>query len=307
MIHQTTSKIIQREFVSDFEVGECWGYNRFFRLDQLASEGYLNIPKDSLELRFQVRPSTFYQRCRDQQWFITQLLRKQTNNDQEIKELKDRLKREMNRNKSSSHNGHSSKSSKLSHHLEHNNENVSNSIISPTILTISCTDNNDTAAATSTDYCNGSSGSSNNREANKNSKEANNIVVTSSPPRSTNSFGDLIISVMEEASNKNTQNNGKFWGCVTINVEYLWTNLSKIFFFCFCFLCTLLLELFSGIFESLNGQSSTSDTKAIVEEYKQKTTKPCASAISVFNSKLTYTCADHTWVYVFNNFLFVFI
>lgn len=27
MIHQTSSKVIQREFVSDFEVGESWGYN----------------------------------------------------------------------------------------------------------------------------------------------------------------------------------------------------------------------------------------------------------------------------------------
>lgn len=208
MIHQTTSKIIQREFVSDFEVGECWGYNRFFRLDQLASEGYLSIPKDSLELRFQVRPSTFYQRCRDQQWFITQLLRKQTNNDQEVKELKDRLKREINRNKSHS------KSSKSPHHM--NNENVANAIISPTILTISCTDN-DSANTIATvgggvgggEYntiCTG--GTSSSIEANK-IKEANNVVVTSSPPRSTNSFGELIISVMEEASNKNNQNNGK--------------------------------------------------------------------------------------------------
>jgi tripartite motif-containing protein 37 len=51
MIHQNSSKIIQREFVSDFEIGECWGYNRFFRLDLLADEGYLNINKDTLELR----------------------------------------------------------------------------------------------------------------------------------------------------------------------------------------------------------------------------------------------------------------
>lgn len=28
MIHQSSSKVIQREFVSDFEVGESWGYNR---------------------------------------------------------------------------------------------------------------------------------------------------------------------------------------------------------------------------------------------------------------------------------------
>lgn len=100
MIHQSSSKIIQREFVSDFEVGECWGYNRFFRLDLLASEGYLNTLNDTLELRFQVRPSTFYQRCRDQQWYITQLLHKQSHHNLEVKELKERLKREINRNRS---------------------------------------------------------------------------------------------------------------------------------------------------------------------------------------------------------------
>lgn len=46
----------------------------------------------------------------------------------------------------------------------------------------------------------------------------------------------------------------------------------------------IFLELFSGIFESLSGQSVTSfDAKGV--EYKQKTTKPCSSAIAVFNSK----------------------
>lgn len=76
MVHQASrdpSKNIVREFASDFEVGECWGYNRFFRLDLLASEGYLNTETDTLVLRFQVRPPTFYQKCRDQQWYINQL------------------------------------------------------------------------------------------------------------------------------------------------------------------------------------------------------------------------------------------
>lgn len=107
MIHHSSSKIIQREFVSDFEVGECWGYNRFFRLDLLASEGYLNIQRDALELRFQVRPSTFFQRCRDQQWHINQLLKKQWQSETEIKHLKDRLKREISRNKQQHNNGSS--------------------------------------------------------------------------------------------------------------------------------------------------------------------------------------------------------
>lgn len=54
MVHQASSdptKNIIREFASDFEVGECWGYNRFFRLDLLASEGYLNMQTDTLVLR----------------------------------------------------------------------------------------------------------------------------------------------------------------------------------------------------------------------------------------------------------------
>ena len=75
MVHQASrdaSKNIVREFASDFEVGECWGYNRFFRLDLLASEGYLDTSngRDTLTLRFQVRPPTFYQKSRDQQWWV---------------------------------------------------------------------------------------------------------------------------------------------------------------------------------------------------------------------------------------------
>lgn len=39
--HVDPSQCVVREFCSDFEVGECWGYNRFFRLDLLENEGYL--------------------------------------------------------------------------------------------------------------------------------------------------------------------------------------------------------------------------------------------------------------------------
>lgn len=72
MVHhwsKDNSKNIVREFASDFEVGECWGYNRFFRLDALVSEGFLNQEADNLILRFQVRPPTFFQKCRDLQWY----------------------------------------------------------------------------------------------------------------------------------------------------------------------------------------------------------------------------------------------
>ncbi|KAK2583315.1 hypothetical protein KPH14_009317 [Odynerus spinipes] len=101
MIHQgshDTSKNIVREFASDFEIGECWGYNRFFRLDLLATEGYLNTELDTLILRFQVRPPTFYQRCRDQQWYISQLVTIQNQYMTQINELKERLAIEISRN-----------------------------------------------------------------------------------------------------------------------------------------------------------------------------------------------------------------
>ncbi|KAF9822302.1 hypothetical protein SFRURICE_017577 [Spodoptera frugiperda] len=101
MLHQVSrdpSKNIVREFASDFEVGECWGYNRFFRLDLLASEGYLDPETDTLILRFQVRPPTFYQRCRDQQWYINQLITMQNQHILQINDLKERLSLEMSRN-----------------------------------------------------------------------------------------------------------------------------------------------------------------------------------------------------------------
>lgn len=46
-----------------------------------------------------MRPSTFFQRCRDQQWYINQLLKKQWHHETEIKQLKDRLRRESLKNK----------------------------------------------------------------------------------------------------------------------------------------------------------------------------------------------------------------
>ena len=95
MVHQASrdyTKNIVREFASDFEVGECWGYNRFFRLDLLASEGYLDTDTDTLILRFQVRPPTFYQKCRDQQWYINQLESTHTQLINQITDPKEVLK-----------------------------------------------------------------------------------------------------------------------------------------------------------------------------------------------------------------------
>ena len=66
--HPDDSRNVVREFASDFEVGECWGYNRFFRLDLLAIDGFHDLRTDCLTLHFQVRPPNFHQKCRDLQW-----------------------------------------------------------------------------------------------------------------------------------------------------------------------------------------------------------------------------------------------
>ncbi|XP_054526480.1 E3 ubiquitin-protein ligase TRIM37 isoform X18 [Pan troglodytes] len=104
MVHQSCNdptKNIIREFASDFEVGECWGYNRFFRLDLLANEGYLNPQNDTVILRFQVRSPTFFQKSRDQHWYITQLEAAQTSYIQQINNLKERLTIELSRTQKS--------------------------------------------------------------------------------------------------------------------------------------------------------------------------------------------------------------
>ena len=94
MIHQLSkdpSKNIVREFASDFEVGECWGYNRFFLLDALISEGFLDTESDILILRFQVRPPTYQQKCRDQQWYSTHLENENHHLHNEIKLLREKV------------------------------------------------------------------------------------------------------------------------------------------------------------------------------------------------------------------------
>ncbi len=59
---------IVREFASDFEVGECWGYNRFYKMDYLEREGFLDRDDDSLIMQFYIRPPTYYQKSKDMAW-----------------------------------------------------------------------------------------------------------------------------------------------------------------------------------------------------------------------------------------------
>jgi len=57
--HRDPSVQIVREFSSDFEVGECWGYNRFYRIDLLDREGFLSTDDDSIALKYFVRAPNY--------------------------------------------------------------------------------------------------------------------------------------------------------------------------------------------------------------------------------------------------------
>jgi tripartite motif-containing protein 37 len=48
-----------REFSSEFDTGECWGYNKFFKIENLIPEGYLIPEKDQIELKYFVRANTY--------------------------------------------------------------------------------------------------------------------------------------------------------------------------------------------------------------------------------------------------------
>lgn len=50
-----------REYSSDFEPGECWGYNKYISLEKLVTEGFLNPADDSLRIRYYVRQPSYYE------------------------------------------------------------------------------------------------------------------------------------------------------------------------------------------------------------------------------------------------------
>lgn len=63
--HRDPKLSVIREFASDFITSECWGYNRFFRIEQLESEGFITPEDDRLVIKYYVRAPTYYQKSKD--------------------------------------------------------------------------------------------------------------------------------------------------------------------------------------------------------------------------------------------------
>ena len=76
--HNDPQNNVSREYTSEFEVGECWGYNRFYRIESIVSSDledsnslYLN--NGTLKFKFYVRASNFGQEASDQAKYIQKL------------------------------------------------------------------------------------------------------------------------------------------------------------------------------------------------------------------------------------------
>jgi hypothetical protein len=64
--HKTPDIRISREFDSEFEPGECWGYNTYGKISALYEEGYVHPMEDYLEIVLHIKSPSFYHQVLDQ-------------------------------------------------------------------------------------------------------------------------------------------------------------------------------------------------------------------------------------------------
>ena len=60
------------EYSSNFTNGECWGYSKFYKIDKLKEDGFLNEKGDMI-IKVYIRPESFEQLSRDLKGYIEQL------------------------------------------------------------------------------------------------------------------------------------------------------------------------------------------------------------------------------------------
>ncbi|KAI9208309.1 uncharacterized protein BJ171DRAFT_238027 [Polychytrium aggregatum] len=65
LVPTITGHNFTREFSSQFDVGECWGYNRFYRLETLEQRGYRDPVEDCIEFKYYIRAPTYQQQSHD--------------------------------------------------------------------------------------------------------------------------------------------------------------------------------------------------------------------------------------------------
>jgi tripartite motif-containing protein 37 len=86
---RNTDSRMLREYNSNFEPAECWGYNKYIKLDALLNEGYLL--NDTIILKYYVRQPSYYQVSIHKAIYSEYLDRELARQEEEIKHLEEML------------------------------------------------------------------------------------------------------------------------------------------------------------------------------------------------------------------------
>lgn len=70
--HLNSENTMTREYTSEFDVSECWGYNKFYPTEGVITEGFVD-ESNRVKLLFYVRASLYSQHCSDQVNYIKKL------------------------------------------------------------------------------------------------------------------------------------------------------------------------------------------------------------------------------------------
>jgi hypothetical protein len=64
------SKNFSRSFESEFDLGECWGYEHFIKLTQFYEDDFYNFEEDCLQIILKISPNSYFQASRDMEKLI---------------------------------------------------------------------------------------------------------------------------------------------------------------------------------------------------------------------------------------------
>ena len=88
--HNDAQRDVTRTFQSHFERSECWGYAKFYRLDNIIHDGYLD-DNQHVSLTYRVRAPTYMALTRCQNQYIQQLESNTTLQNNQIMQLQDKI------------------------------------------------------------------------------------------------------------------------------------------------------------------------------------------------------------------------
>jgi tripartite motif-containing protein 37 len=89
--HNDPEKSVIREFSSVFEIGECWGYNRFYKVELLKNEGFVLSDSDTVKFKFYVRAPNYYDKCKELQRYVKNVRDQRNGALRQVEDLKKKL------------------------------------------------------------------------------------------------------------------------------------------------------------------------------------------------------------------------